>query len=95
MAHGTRTVTFVQVRTARDVGAVIRGERRRRGWTQAQLADAAGVTRAWVIAIEQGKRTAELGLVLHTLAALDVIADIVPTPPQRGIDLDEILSTEP
>jgi HTH-type transcriptional regulator / antitoxin HipB len=83
------------VRTARDVGALIRGERKRRAWTQAQLAEAADVTRAWIIAIEQGKRTAELNLVLRTLAALNLIANVVPTPPHTGIDLDELLGSKP
>lgn len=33
-----------------------------------QLAAAAGATRAWVVAIERGKRSAELGLVLRATA---------------------------
>jgi y4mF family transcriptional regulator len=82
----------MHVRTAHDLGAAIRGERRRRGLTQAQLAAAVGVTRAWVIAMEQGKPGAELTLVLRTLAALDLVADLVPAPPAHGgIDLDELL----
>jgi y4mF family transcriptional regulator len=83
---------MMQVRTSRDVGALIRGQRRRRGWTQAQLADAVGVTRAWVIAIEQGKASADLALVLRTLGALDLVADIISAPPAHGeVDLDELL----
>jgi len=82
----------VRVRTVREVGAVIKGERRRRGWTQARLAEAAGVTRAWVIAVESGKPTVELSLVLRTLAALDLVADVVPvTAESNVVDLDELL----
>ena len=82
----------MQARTVREVGAVIKGERRQRGWTQARLADAAGVTRAWVIAIESGKPTVELSLVLRALAALDLVADVVPVIAHPdGIDLDELL----
>jgi y4mF family transcriptional regulator len=82
----------MQVRTSRDVGATIRGFRRQRGWSQAELAGAAGVTRAWVIAIERGKASAEVGLVLRTIAALGLVADLVPAPPAHGdIDLDELL----
>ena len=85
-------MTTMRARTVREVGAVIRGERRRRGWTQARLADAAGVTRAWVIAIERGKPTAEISLVLRTLAALDLVADVLPiTVDPDGVDLDELL----
>jgi y4mF family transcriptional regulator len=82
---------IMHARTARDLGSVIKGTRRGRGWTQAELAGAAGVTRAWVIAIEQGKQSAELGLVLRALAALDLVADIVPAEAVHGgVDLDEL-----
>ncbi len=80
------------MRTTRDVGAIIRVQRRERGWTQAELADAVGVTRAWVIAIERGKVSANLGLVLRTFAVLGLAADVVPAPDANGgIDLDALL----
>ncbi len=83
---------IMQVRNPRDLGAVIRGGRRARGWTQAQLAQEMGATRAWVIAIEAGKSSANLGLALRALAALDLVADVVPAPVAHGrIDLDELL----
>lgn len=82
----------MQVRTTRDLGAVIRGQRRKRSWTQAQLAEAVGATRAWVIAIEHGKSSADLALVLRALVALDLVADIVQAPAAHGvIDLDDLL----
>ena len=82
----------MHVRTPRELGAAIRGQRRRLGLTQVELARAVGVTRAWIIAIEQGKRSAELGLVMKTVAALGLVADITNTPvAQSGIDLDDLL----
>ncbi len=81
----------MHARTAREVGAVIRERRRKLGWTQAQLADTVGVTRAWVIAIEQGKSRAELSLVLRYFAALGLVADVIEAPfSHGGIDLDEL-----
>lgn len=91
IVHMLAYADIMFVRTPRDVGALIRGERRRRGWTQAQLAEAADVTRAWIIAIEHGKQSAELLLVLRTLAALNLVADVITPPPLTGIDLDELL----
>ena len=83
---------FMHVRTPRELGAAIRGQRRRLGLTQAELACAVGVTRAWIIAIEQGKRSAELGLVMKTVAALGLVVDITNTPvAHSGIDLDDLL----
>jgi HTH-type transcriptional regulator / antitoxin HipB len=82
----------MHARTAREVGAVIRERRRKLGWTQAQLADNVGVTRAWVIAIEKGKSRAELSLVLRAFASLGLVADVTPAPVSHGgIDLDELL----
>ncbi len=85
---------IVQVRTAREVGALIKERRRSIPLTQAQLAERVGVTRAWVIAIEQGKSTAELNLVLRTFWALGLVADVVPAPVLiNAVDLDELLGS--
>lgn len=92
------------IRSVRDVGALISDARRERGWTQQQLADAAGVSRHWLGAVERGDRSgAELTLVLHTLATLEVTlvasapssapattATSVTTAPV--VDLDDIIS---
>jgi len=82
----------VQIRTVQDLGAAIRSHRRQRRLTQAQLAKLAAVTRAWIIAIEGGKPTAEVGAVLRTLNALGLTIEVVPAPPVHGeIDLDDLL----
>lgn len=64
------------VNTPVDFGLMIRQARRARGMTQQQLARAAAVGRQWIVAIEAGKRRAELGKVLQTLAALDLTLSI-------------------
>lgn len=80
------------IRTARDVGAAVRDARLRRGWTQAELADRIDVSRQWVIALERGKPTAELGAALRAVTALGLVADLVDAPAtQTGIDLDRLL----
>lgn len=82
----------MHARTAREIGAVIRERRRKLGWTQAQLADTVGVSRVWVIAIEQGKSRAELSLVIRTFATLGLVADVIEAPVSHGgVDLDELL----
>jgi HTH-type transcriptional regulator/antitoxin HipB len=58
------------VRTPSDLGAAIREQRRRLNVSQQKLADDVGVSRQWLVEVEQGKPRAELGLVLKTLAAL-------------------------
>ena len=83
------------VRTARDLGAAVRDARLGQGWTQAELADRIGVSRQWVIALEQGKASAELGTALRAVAALGMVADLVDAPTRdSGIDLDRLLGDE-
>jgi y4mF family transcriptional regulator len=66
------------VSDVRELGAVIRAQRRGRGWTQADLADRAQVSRRFVGELEAGQRTgAELGRVLAVLRALDVAISLV------------------
>jgi len=60
----------VQIRTAVDLGLVIRERRRKLGLGQHTLAEQVAVSRQWIVAVEKGKPRAELGLVLRTLAAL-------------------------
>ncbi len=62
----------MRVRTPTDFGLMIRRARHARGLTQQQLARAAAVGRQWVVEVEAGKSRAELGMVLRTLAALDL-----------------------
>lgn len=73
-----------RLRTPRDLGAAVRDERRARGLTQAELARTAGVSREWLIGVEQGKRPrAELEKILVVLAALELplsIDDASPGP---------------
>lgn len=62
-------VPVVPTRQAADaidvLAALIRRERHRRGWTQAQLAERIGVTTKTVHAIEAGSPTVALGTVLN------------------------------
>lgn len=68
----------MQIRTPLDLGLAIRDRRRKLRLSQTELARRAGVGRQWVVAIEHGKSRAELGLVLRTLAALDIPLTIGP-----------------
>lgn len=87
---------FMRVRTVRDLAAAIKGGRLKRGWTQDDLARRAGVSRQWVVNVEKGKSTAEVGSVLRALGALDLTIDLVEgVPVPRGpIDLDDLLASD-
>lgn len=82
----------MRVRTARDLGAVVRAEREDRGWSQQELAAAAGVSKRWLVAVEAGKPGAEIGLVLRTLHALDLELDAVAVDRSGSATLDALLA---
>jgi len=66
----------MRIRTARDLGHAVRAERRAHRLTQRELAEAAGVSRQWIVSLEAGKPGAELDLVLRTCHALGVQLDV-------------------
>ncbi len=82
----------MNIRNAKDVGLLIRDRRRALGLDQQELARRVGATRAWVIQIEKGKPRAELALVLRTLTALGLVADVRDDHPGKtarpGTDID-------
>jgi transcriptional regulator with XRE-family HTH domain len=68
--------------TPAHLGAIIRAARRAAHITQTELADRAGVSRRWLIMVEQGDgATAELGKIMATLSALGLRLTIDDTPP--------------
>ncbi|OLT50990.1 helix-turn-helix domain-containing protein [Cellulosimicrobium sp. CUA-896] len=61
-----------------QLGAALRERRERAGLTQGRLAERAGVSRAFVIDLERGRRPrAELNRVLSVMRALDAAITLV------------------
>ncbi|WP_456785721.1 helix-turn-helix domain-containing protein [Cellulomonas sp. P5_C5] len=61
----------IALTTPAQFGAAILGARRRADITQTDLAERAGVSRRWLVSLEQGHaERAELGKILDTLDAL-------------------------
>jgi HTH-type transcriptional regulator/antitoxin HipB len=83
----------MRLRTARDIGALLRERRRQLGLTQTALAERVGVSRLWVSEMEQGKARAELGLVLRALEAVGVrlLVDERPDDGVAVLDIDQIV----
>ncbi|MGE0284210.1 MAG: helix-turn-helix domain-containing protein [Rhizobiaceae bacterium] len=87
----------MQVRTAKEIGALIRDERKKLKLDQAELADLVGVNRRWVLEVERGKPRAEVGLILKTLHALGLSIliegenDTRVILPKPEIDIDMII----
>jgi HTH-type transcriptional regulator/antitoxin HipB len=67
------------IRTASELGALIRERRLKFGFDQLALARKAGTSRKWLIEVESGKPRAEIGLILRTLKALGVTLSVADT----------------
>lgn len=85
----------MNVQSPQELGVLVREERKKRGWTQAALAERVGVRPLWISEFERGKTTAQIGLVLRTLKALD-LAISVAKPGRSGgkgtvVDLDSLV----
>ncbi|MEI7630450.1 MAG: helix-turn-helix domain-containing protein [Actinomycetes bacterium] len=66
----------MRVTDAADLGRVLRSARQAKGWSQQRLADAAGLSRDWVVRAESGSGRLEVQLVLKALGALDLSIDV-------------------
>ena len=90
----------MRANTPRELGLVVRTRRHDLRLSQQDLANRAGVSRPWLVAVEAGHPRAELGKVLGLLAELGLTLDLSPSEarqaPNSGsqqgvIDLDELL----
>jgi HTH-type transcriptional regulator / antitoxin HipB len=61
-----------------ELGRFIRGERKRQGLTLMMLAGLAGVGFRFLVEIEKGKPSAEIGKVLNVMATLGI--DLIAQP---------------
>lgn len=84
----------MRIKTSRDLGALVRERRRELGMSQLELADAVGVSRQWIVGLEQGKFRA-FGIVLRTLGVLALSIEVTPDTgagSSANVDLDDLLS---
>ena len=65
----------MRVRTIREIGLLVKAERKRQGLTLQGVADRVGCTRQWIAALEAGGERLEIALVLRTISALGVQLD--------------------
>jgi HTH-type transcriptional regulator/antitoxin HipB len=66
------------IRSRKELGQLIREYRKKRQMSQAQLAEAVGVNRRWVVQVEQGKTSTDLRTLLRALRVLHAELHIKP-----------------
>ncbi|WP_425307423.1 helix-turn-helix domain-containing protein [Ammonicoccus fulvus] len=83
-----------RVRTPLELGRAIRDAREAAGLTQGELCAKAFVSRRWLVRVEQGHDTAELGKVIDVLRALGLDFALVPRPHVKEPTLAEVLGED-
>jgi y4mF family transcriptional regulator len=66
----------MNVTSASELGEAVRRARKAKGLRQTELALAAGTGRRFIVDLEHGKQTAQLGEVLRVLRALGLKVDL-------------------
>ena len=68
-----------RIQNTRDIGQTVQTYRKKQGLTQEELALLANVGRRFVVELEQGKQTAQIGKVLQVLNALGIGLNLMVT----------------
>lgn len=66
----------MHVKSATELGEAIRDARKAQGLRQGELALAAGTGRRFIVELERGKSTAQVGQVLRVIQALGLSVDL-------------------
>lgn len=73
-------------RDPRQIGAVIRRNRRQLGWSQSALGERAGLRQETISLIETGNPAARLDTILTVLAALDLELQVARRSRRHDVD---------
>lgn len=76
------------IRTARQLGAAVRARREQAAITQSRLAEASGVSRAWLAKFEAGHRAASVEQILKVLDALNLDIVLNDRPEASPVDAE-------
>lgn len=82
----------MNVYNARDLGAAARQKREALGLTQKAVADAAGVSREWLLSFESGKPGVSLSRVFTVLHTLHLSLELSDTEGDADTVLDDVFA---
>ena len=85
---------YGRVRSADEVGRVLRAERKRRGWTLAQVYAATALSTRFLSELERGKENASLGRTLRALESLGLEVLVMPRAQAEAVLRSVEVSTE-
>ncbi len=88
-------MTNALIHTAADLGRLIRQARQARGWTQAELAARCGTGERFIVELENGKPTAQLGKALTAAREVGLKLASHPSGPAASREPDDALDFLP
>jgi HTH-type transcriptional regulator / antitoxin HipB len=88
MAHSATMSDLA--RTPKQIGTIIQRARKKRCWTQTQLAELAGLRQETISVIESGEKPSKLASILAVLAALDLEFRIGERSKGAGQDIEDL-----
>jgi transcriptional regulator with XRE-family HTH domain len=65
----------MRIRTVRELGLLVRTQRKKQGLSMQALAERVGCTRQWISSLEHGQEKLEVALVLRTVSVLGIRLD--------------------
>lgn len=77
-------------RNPRQIGNLVRNARKKRGWSQTQLGDMAGLRQETLSLIETGNPATRLDTILAVLAALDLEFRVTPRSKGAGSAIEDL-----
>ncbi len=77
-------------RTPKHIGNLVRRTRKKRGWSQTELGNKAGMRQETISLIETGNPAAKLETILAVLAALDLEFRVAPRSKGQASDIEDI-----
>lgn len=78
----------MRANTVHAIAAALRGRRVSLGWSQAETAAVAGISRKFVSEVEAGKETVELGKVLSLADAMGLDINVTFAVGEDGVPVD-------
>lgn len=77
-------------RTTKQIGTIIQRARKKRNWTQTDLAERAGLRQGTISLIETGDKPAKIDSILAVLAALDLEFTIGSRSKGTASDIEDL-----
>ncbi|MDO5671669.1 MAG: helix-turn-helix domain-containing protein [Actinomycetaceae bacterium] len=90
MSDESKVFVSVHLPSPLRLGSALRDARVAKGWTQAQVAQAAGVSRQWIVSLESGAPRAEISRVMAVVKVLELSLTLSAAPAPAPVSFQDL-----